>query len=135
MNQVTTKVLDNQGSKLVPALGGLLTAPDMTCCLCTQLEGMNGVVCLQETAGLTPQQVESYSSGKNRPEMPFCISLLGYQPRLQSTTLLQTESEDVVPTRDNELKQLLLEGCRFDLAFMHLSLLKQFNLGQHSSRS
>lgn len=106
MNQVTTKVLDNnRGSKLVPALGEsfwvCITAetvhPDLqrqrlskmySCSRCWYVTGYSVVVGLQVTAGPMQPQAESFFFGKSRPETHSCTSHLGCRQKRQNTMSL-----------------------------------------------
>ena len=92
MNQVTTKVLgNNQGSKLVPALG----MQCITCLLLCHAHIVSDICALvqQGTAGHMQQPVGWCCFGKNRHEAHSCTSLHICQPKQLSISLLQMASE------------------------------------------
>ncbi len=118
MNQVTTKVLDNnRGSKLVPALGEhaflyvIITAPKLVLVMhviahksTDWLQPLSVLVAVQATAGPMQPQAESSFTGKSRPDMHSYTNHLGCQQRLQSTMSLLMALEVDVHKKDQELE-------------------------------
>ncbi len=118
MNQVTTKVLDNnRGSKLVPALGEhallylIITAPKLLLVMhviaykiTDWLLLLSVLVAVQATAGPMLPQAESSFTGTNRPDMHSCTNHLGCQQRLQSTMSLLMALEVDAHKKDQEVE-------------------------------